>query len=77
MPSSIIPPVGAQIAVYTTCPTASRRMSRVTASCIRSSASGPVTSHLRSGERSITTAFSRQAQYSSTAPWPLNEVGSQ
>ena len=32
---------------------------------------------MRSGERSITTASSRHAQYSATAPSPLKCVGSQ
>src|ERR1700747_517722 len=43
-------------------------MLRVTAACSSASASGPVTSNLRSGDRSMTTAPSRQAQDSSTAP---------
>jgi hypothetical protein len=58
-------------------PTESFFMLRVTQSCISSSASGPVTSYLRSGERSITAAFSRQAQYSAMAPWLCMVWGSQ
>ena len=52
-------------------------MSRVTQYCISASASGPVTSNLRKGERSITTHFSRAAQYSSMGPSLLKRVGSQ
>ena len=52
-------------------------MSRVIVACSSSSASGPRISHLRSGERSIIAAFSRQAQYSATAPRLSYEVGSQ
>ena len=52
-------------------------MSRVTAYCVSASASGPRISHLRSGERSITAAFSRHAQYSATAPSFVKQVGSQ
>ena len=66
--SSIMPPVSLQTAVYATCPTASLRTSRVIAVWTSVSESGPSTSHLRSGERSITTAFSRQAQYSAIPP---------
>ena len=43
-------------------------MSRVTAYCSKASASGPVTSNFRSGERSVMTAASRAAQYSSIVP---------
>ena len=45
-----------------------QRASRVIARWISVSASGPSTSHLRSGERSITAAFSRHAQYSEIPP---------
>gem|GEM_PF-4625978 len=38
---------------------------------------GPVTSYLRNGDKSMTTAFSRQAQYSAMAPefdiWLANQ----
>ena len=60
-----------------TWPVASLRMLRVTAACSSASASGPTTSNLRNGDRSITTAPSRHAQYSSIAPWPSKLVGSQ
>ena len=45
-------------------PDRERRASRVIASWISDSASGPSTSHLRSGDKSMTATFSRQAQYS-------------
>ena len=45
--------------------------------CISASASGPTTSNFRSGDRSVMIARSRQAQYSSMAPWLVNEVGNQ
>ena len=65
------------MAVYTTCPSASLRTLRVTQVCISSSASGPVTSYLRSGDRSIAAAACRHAQYSSTAPCAVYESASQ
>ena len=52
-------------------------MSRVAQSCMSASASGPRTSYLRSGERSVTTARSRQAQYSPIAPWAGKSCASQ
>ena len=72
-----MPPVSLHMAVYTTWPVASFLTLRVTAACSSASASGPTTSNLRSGDRSITTAPSRQAQYSSIAPWLSKLVGSQ
>ena len=44
----------------------SLRMLRVTQACSSASASGPSTSNLRSGDRSISAARSRHAQYSSS-----------
>ena len=58
-------------------PTDSLRMSRVRQYCSSASASGPVTSNLRNGDRSITAARSRQAQYSSIGPSLLKRDGSQ
>ena len=52
-------------------------MSRVTAYWTSAPASGPRISHLRRGERSMIAAFSRQAQYSATAPSLVKHVGSQ
>ena len=66
--SSIIPPVSLHTAVYVTWPTASRRASRVIVACSSASASGPSTSNLRSGDRSMIAACSRHAQYSAIAP---------
>ncbi len=63
--------------MYVTWPTESRRASRVIASWMSDSASGPRTSHLRRGERSITATLSRQAQYSAIAPSLSKQCGSQ
>ena len=72
-----MPPVSLHRAVYTTWPTESLRASRVIVACISVSASGPRISNFRSGDRSITTASLRHAQYSAIAPSSLKWVGSQ
>jgi hypothetical protein len=75
--SSIIPPVSLQTAVYVTCPTPSLRASRVITDWTSVSASGPRISHLRSGERSMTAARSRHAQYSEMPSSFEKQCGSQ